>query len=96
MPQYVELPSGSVQVNTDDENAFFSAFSISQLSELKNLVEIKILAQEKIRQSFIDEEKRIAEKSIQINQMLADMDARLAEKQKLAEQSSEIVVTKTF
>lgn len=96
MPQYVELPSGSVQVNTDDETAFFSAFTIPQLAELKNLVEIKILAQEKIRQSFIAEEKRIAEKSVQIHQMLADMDARLAEKQKLAEQSGEIVVTKTF
>jgi hypothetical protein len=96
MPKYVELPSGSVQVSSEDENAFFSAFSILQLHELKKLVEIKILAKEKIRQSFIDEEKRIAEQSIQIHKMLADMDAKLAEKQRLAEQSGEIVVTKTF
>lgn len=93
MPKFVDLPSVSVQIDDTDEDSFFNSFNNTQLHELKSLIELKILANKKIAESLEKEAKDIAEKSVIIHKMIADMDAKLAEKKRLAE---EIVVEKSF
>ena len=78
--QYVNLPSGSVKVNDLD---FFESFTMDQLQELKSLVEIKIIANEKMKKSYAKELQEIVEKSNKINQMLVEYDSRLAKKKEL-------------